>query len=516
MKPMLDSRSLLLEKGAALAAAWLHRYRIPFFSSVFFGLLAYGYAFTNKLVNHDEVRSLFIKGETVTSGRWGLGLMDSIFPNYSMPWIYGLLTVFLIAVAVCFLVHMFHLKNPVVQVLMSGSVMVFPSLMGLFGYMFTSTSFALSFLLAVIAAAWIRDLNKWYVLPALGCLVLSLSIYQSYVSVTASLLVLFLIQQLLRENCPLAVLRKGICFVVFLVSALGLYYLGTQIVLWLTGNTLNTYASNNLDVSLASVFRGVGLAYTNFVRFFTEGFCGLIPTAFSRKLHTVLLAVCLISLMLLILKAKERSAGQICLLLLLTVLLPLAVNCMYMITTPDSIHTLVLYSFVAVYIFTGILADLILQDSGRCVISAIGVNVLTVLLAWIILINTYAANQAYLHLHLRYENAYAFYTSLAADIKMTPGFDENTKLAIIGTYRQPDFYSTQFEEIHTITGIYGFVPDSYSKEHFLEYYIGFPVPFASEQEIAQIQNTSEFREMAVYPYYGSLQKMGDFLIVKLS
>ena len=119
-------------------------------------------------------------------------------------------------------------------------------------------------------------------------------------------------------------------------------------------------------------------------------------------------------------------------------------------------------------------------------------------------------------LYLRYENASAFYTSLIADIKMDPGFDQNSKLAIIGEYRQPDFYPLQFEAIHSITGIYGFVPDSYSKDYFINYYTGFPIEFATEEEVAALMTTPDFEAMGTYPYYGSLRKIGDFFVVKLS
>ncbi len=516
MKQHSASGTLILEKAAVSAADFLRLHRLPFISSFLFGLLAYGYVFTNKLLNHDEVTSLFSKGGTVTSGRWGLGALDSIFPNYSMPWIYGLITVLLISLAVCVLISMFRVKNRLLQVLLAGCVMVFPSLIGLFGYMFTSSSFALAFFLAVFAAATVQPLKKWNILFSLGCLVLSLSIYQSYISVAAGLLVLALIQQLLQGEKSGTVLIRGICYVVFLVLALGIYYLGTQIILRLTGNVLNGYASQNLAFSLSSVLNGIVLAYSSFFRFFSEGFLGLIPTAFSRGLHGILLGAVLVLLLLHTLSnARKRPDGSV-LLILLLIILPLAVNCMYMITTPESIHTLVMYGFICVYILAVILADYFLSsDSFQC-ISGVCLNIMTAVMALMIAANIYIANQAYLHLQLRYENASAFYTSLIADIKLTPGFDADTKLAIIGNYQQPEYYSEQFEHIHAITGIYGFVPDSYSKHHFMEYYTGFPIPFASEEEIQQIQASPEFQSMAVYPYYGSLLKIGDILVVKLS
>jgi len=515
MKKHSGSGTLLLEKFTASAAAFLFQYRLPFCASCFFGFLAYGFVLTNKLVNHDEVASLFTKGATVTSGRWGLGALDSIFPNYSMPWIYGLITIFLIALSVCLMVRIFQVKNRLLQVLLSGCVVAFPSLIGLFGYMFTSCSFALAFSLAVCCAALLQTRNKWLLLPALGCLVLSLSIYQAYISVAAGLLVLILIQQLLDEEAPAVVLRRGIGFVIFLVLGLGLYLLGTQIVLRITGNQLNNYASEKIAFSLSTVFRGVVLAYCNFLRFFTEGFQGLIPTGFSRCLHWILMATGGILLMIHLLVAKKEPF-RVILLVLLTAILPLAINCMYMITTEDSIHTLVLYGFVAVYLLAILLADRLLSNPGLVALSGVVLNILTVVMALIIAANTYIANQAYLQLYLRYENAAAFYTSLIADIKMMPDFTEDTKLAVIGEYQQPEYYYEQFEQIHGITGIYGFLPDNYSNDFFLEYYTGFPIDFASGEEIVQITATPEFEAMAVYPYYGSLQKIGTILVVKLS
>ena len=141
---------------------------------------------------------------------------------------------------------------------------------------------------------------------------------------------------------------------------------------------------------------------------------------------------------------------------------------------------------------------------------------LSLVMALIIAGNIYLANEAYLLLHLRYENAYSFYTSLVADIKLTPGFDENTRLAVIGTYREPDYYLEQFPFSDHVTGTDGFLPDIYSKDRFLEYYIGFPIPMVSDEEIAAITATAEFEEMALYPYYGSMKLIDDILVVKLS
>ena len=511
---------LLLEYIARWGSSQLRKYRVSFSASVLFGLLAYLFAFTNKLVNHDEVHCLFSKGATVTSGRWGLGLLDIIFPNYSMPWIYGVITVFLIALSICLIISIFQIRSKLLQVLLAGSIMVFPSLIGTFGYMFTSNSYALSFLLAVLAVWFLRHGGTFGPIPALVCMVGSLSIYQSYIAVSASLLVLVLIRQLLKENQPVAVIRRGCFFVAFLILSLGLYYLASQIIFRITGTTFSNYAQDSITFSLSSIPGKILLAYEMFLLFFSEQKHCLIPSDLSRVAHILIVLVIGVLLVLWALRQTGRNGLRFLLLFALVAILPPAINCMYLITSAESIHTLVLYGFVAVYILAAILIEDSLDVvSGKGHIQILrkpALNLATLALSLVIVINVYVANAAYLNLHLRYENAYAFYTSLLADLKMMPEFQEDTKLAVTGFWKNPDYFEDNFQFAHYLAGMYGFVPDSYSNESFLKYYIGVASPFASAEEIAEITASPEYADMAVYPYYGSVQLFDDVLVVKLS
>lgn len=518
-----DCRPLLLEKAGKWLVMRVQENKVPLLASAIFGMLAYMFAFTNKLVNHDEVFCLFSKGATVDSGRWGLGALDSLFPNYSMPWIYGVITIVLMAVAICIILRIFAIGNKLLQVLLTGTILVFPSLIGTFGYMYTSSSYAVSFLLAVLAVWLLQKPSKWYALPALVCMVLSLSIYQSYIAVAASLLVLVLIRQLLQGDTAISVIGKGIYFVAFLIASLGLYCIGTGIVLRITGTVLNDYSSESITFDLSSIPTGIGLAYASFFRFLAEGYRGLIPTFLSRCMHVLFLAAAGILLLIWCFLQKGKNGSRFLLLLVLIALLPLAINCMYLITAANSIHTLVLYGFIAVYILGAMIADtclpLIFPGKLSDLCRRIALNAVILAMAVVSVVNIYIANEAYLNLYLRYENAYAFYTSLMADVKRMPGFQEGTKLAIIGDWQEPDYYTEQFpflDQFTGITGINGFTVDSYSRERFLKYYLGFTIPFASDAEMEAMKSSPEYKNMAVYPYYGSMAMIGDILVIKLS
>lgn len=116
--------------------------------------MAHGFAFTNKLVVHDDVEYLFQKGADVSSGRWFLPILSAIFPDFSMPWIYGIITIVLFALSACIIVQIFDVKNPVLKGLTGALIVSFSSLTGVFGYMFTSTSYGVCFLM-IFTIMWL-------------------------------------------------------------------------------------------------------------------------------------------------------------------------------------------------------------------------------------------------------------------------------------------------------------------------------------------------------------------------
>ncbi len=173
---------------------------VPILSSLVFGLLAYMFAFTNKLPNHDDLFYMFDKGATFISGRWGLELIKILFPDYSMPWIYGVLTLMTVTIAICLIISIFQIRNPLLQSLVSGCVMVSPALIGTFSYMFTASAYGVSFLLAVLAVFVLNRSKGKKFIPAAVLMILSLSIYQAYISIAASFFIIIMIQGLMQEK----------------------------------------------------------------------------------------------------------------------------------------------------------------------------------------------------------------------------------------------------------------------------------------------------------------------------
>jgi len=55
----------------------------------------------------------------------------------------------------------------------------------------------------------------------------------------------------------------------------------------------------------------------------------------------------------------------------------------------------------------------------------------------------------------------------------------------------------------------------YSRENFLRRYMGTDIPLADVETVAALEKSEEFMAMAEYPYYGSVKKIDDCIVVKL-
>ena len=496
---MNDKNLSLTDRIWQVLCRFLAENKVPFISALVAGFLTHGFALTNKLVNHDEIESLFGKGATITSGRWGLELVKVLFPDWSMPWIYGIISIVLMSLAVCTALRMLKLRSKPMQALVAMLVLSFPALTGNFCFMFTSTAYALAFFLVMTALELYLKGGRLNLAMSIVGLVFALSMYQAYISVLASMFVLLMILQAVDGESIKNNVLFGLKALLMMGVSIAVYYGLTLLVFRITGAEFNTYVTENVNGDVGLI-RRIRMAYDAFFYIFSFRNFYVITSEASRYIHIILGLLTIVSL------ACGKKAPNVCMAAFLTALLPLSICCMYLIMSNESIHTLVMYSFVTVYM---LLAALMERVKLRTVRDAAALLLFAVLVS-----NVYFGNMTYLKLKLQYENAYSFYTSLMAQVKNTEGFDEDTELAFIG---RQDNLLHQFPQLDTelLMGPAKDLVNIYSRENFIKYYLGFDIPFASEASLEKLSDDERVLEMAEYPYYGSVQKIDDYIVVKL-
>lgn len=480
------------------------RDRLPFFASLGFGLLAYGFCMTNKIPVGDDLNplGLFGKGITTPSGRYGLELLRFVMPDVSMPWIYGLMSIVLLAAAVCVTVRLFEIKSPVLQILLAGAFATFPAQAGTMLYTFTAAPYAVSLLLTVTGVWYFITgrRGRWIVSPLL--IGFSCSIYQGYFSIAASFCVIYMIVQLCRtKKTALAVFREGVMMLAMLLLSLALYGLALLAALKLLNLPLLQEAVND-SLSFPRRFLVV---YKSWLMTFFDGRFGYVPNKVSRVMHLALLLV--VGVTMLAQLRKKGDLPSLGLAGLCLFLWPLSCYCLYLLADSGFIHSLSLYSFASLYVLCAALLD------GWKPAPAPALRRVTALSLTVILCgNIYYANALYLRYYLRFEELKSFYTTLLTRVMETPGFAEGDRLALVG-----DAPALRYDIDRHFTDAPLQLPSlelgsvTYA-EDIISQYLGCDIPFASEEEAAALETDG----MPVYPYDGSVQRIGDVIAVKFS
>lgn len=460
------------------------------------------FVFTNKLLNLDELAGLFGKGETVSSGRWGLALTSFIFPDYSMPWINGLICILLLSVSICLIIGIFEIKKPILQVLLSGLIIAFPSQAVTFAYMFTCAPYALSALFAVWSVYLVTKGGKGRYIAAVVLLCLSVSIYQAYFTLSVSLCVVYFIMQTLRGREIKSIITDGLRCILSVILALAVYFVINKAVMHFAAVEYNSYATAAWNSDIKSILGGIRVAFTAFFGYFLKGHYHLAPTVFSMAVHTLLAVVIAVPVVTWFIKCRD-NARKI-LLLALIIVFPLSVNCIYIISSQR--HTLMLLSFTSVYVLAACLLEEL--DFKRLRGAAL------VCMGLILVCNIFYSNRLYLKMKLEYEEAYGFYSSIVTRVKSAEGYDNDTMLIITGDANELVYHA---DEIDTsdIVGIMEGLLNIYSRSDFLRYYIGYDYNPVDWDAWGALDAMGEVEKMPVFPYDGSVKKFGDFMVVKL-
>lgn len=482
------------------------RDRLPFFSALGFGLLAYGFCMLNKIPVGDDLVGLFSKGATTVSGRYGLELLRLVMPDVSMPWIYGLMSILMLSAAVCVIVRLFEIKSPILQVLLAGVFVCFPAEAGTMLYMFTAAPYALALLLT-LTGLWLFTAGKkgrWISAPLL--IGFSCSIYQGYFSIAASFCVIRMIVLLCRsEKTAPEVFREGVKMLAMLLSSLALYGLALLIASRLLGFPLLHEVINGKQ-SFPLRFL---VAYSSWLKTLAQGRFGYVHGNASRAMHLVLLLAAGCA-MLAQLRRKSRLScvplTGLCLMLY-----PLSCYCLYLLADNSYIHSLSLYSFASLYVLCAALLD------GWEAPHAQALRRVTALaLAVILCGNIYYANALYLRYYLRFEELKSFYTAMLTRVMSTPGYAEGDRLAIVGGAPALRYDIDQhFTDAPLILPSLELGSTDYA-EYIVKEYLGCDIPFAAAQETALLETDSAVEDMPVYPYGGSVQKKDDMIVVKFS
>ena len=494
--------------------------RAAFLGALIGGLAAQGMGLFNKFSWHDDIFQLFGTGATITSGRWMLQVLmeaeDLLFGGHcSVPLLHGFFALLCVGASAGLMVALLRIRRPPLCALLGAVMAAFPMLTALFGFMFTAPAYSLA-LLMITAGAWLLCAEgRWgWKIPGILLCVCSVGIYQAFLPLLLSLLLLSDLRMLAEgERPPAALLRRvagqGICLALIMAA----YLAGSRFFLRKYGLVLDTYMGINQAASTSPLvyLERAGRAYREFFLPSRNVSWDMYP---QHAHYLYLLMLCADGLMGLRLAFTtwRRSRGRAALTLLLLALFPLGCNFIFVMS--EGVHGLMTYGQVMQFAVFLYLADRLEIRDLRLRRLASGIAALLLSLTGVM----YARydNQCYLKTAFQQQQAISYYTTLVSRIRGAEGYEDGLPVVFLNEGKIRDKTLANIDELDFIRlDPYADTMDTYLNSYawgaFMERWCGFRAPWADPAEAAALP---EVKEMPHYPDDGSVRRIGDLMVVR--
>lgn len=511
------------------------KYRVTFFATIILGLCAHLYQFTNKLFNYDELgHTPKGFGSGISLGRWGLELLgdvtDKFFGTYSLPFLNGLLTLFMIAISACFIVSALDIKDYVFCALIGGICAVFPTITCTYFFMYTAPYYGMALLLSTLSGYLvIRKRGIISYLCAILALTFATGIYQAYYPVAVCLVMINMaVLAYYDEWNAKDIIKRGLFYVSFLLLGLVLYLLINQLAVRFSGVHLSEYQNigQMSSITISDIGKGIIRCYSSyFSMMLTRDVYQLNPTIFT-KISFLLLNMSVFVITILNLMNRQKDRINRFMFTATIAVFPVGVFLIYLMAPNSYVYSLMLYPCLFVFLLPITLCNHMMSQNSVGGGTTATTSMIRQLITWTsalftticIFIYVWFANGNYQALQYTNYHDLAYYTVMMSQVKGLDGFHQEMPVVFVGT------------EIRDITNQAGSLVDerfnlsgkvqsnigTYANGNIIGQYLGFTPATLPWEEIERLSETKEIKEMPCYPEDGSIKIVNENIIVKLA
>lgn len=503
------------------------KYKVTFFAALISGLFSHMFALVNVMHNYDSINASFHGfGNGVESGRWSLTfismVMHKFFGGYNLPWFNGVVTLILLSISAVFIVSSFDIRKHSSAMLIGVLFVVFPTVSSILFFRFVSMYDAFAILLAIVAA-WILNRSKYGALISAVCTAISMGIYQAYFPITVTMLIVVLIRATLRQFSAEVVIKKGLYYLFCLVLGLAMYFIMQKLSLICFGVDLLNYqgiskmGAVNIRELPAIIFK----AYKSFLTFFLNNYCSLTPNILSKCAALCLWVLSIITTGL-ILIAKKGKVGQWLMVACLYLIFPISVNLIEVMAPESHVYTMMVYSFVFVYITPVVLAEelcsipIVVLKRG---INKFGAQVVTatfLILSAVSINYIYLDNVNYTSMYYATKQTENYMNALVTQVRMTEGYRSSQEWVFIGESFEDPLLVSEWGDVPKYGGNDTFYINAYSRIRWINTYFGYNIPLAEEKTINKLKEKSVVKDMPCFPDEGSICVVENHVVIKLS
>lgn len=504
--------------------------KICLVSGIMIGWITHFYMLSHKFPNWDDANNIGSFGSGDFLGRWFLKYIHPLGGKYSVPAVHGFWFLLCIAVSACLVLEILQIKSTTGAILTAAVLETFPSVVSTMTFMFTAYAYGIGILMVVSAVYLLRKYRYGW-LPCTILLICVLGTYQSYISFAITLMLLGMIADIFHGKKFPEILKKGIVCVFVLGVGVLIYMKLSHVIYPNLDNETYGGVGNMGQIAVSEIPTLIGRCYKRFLEYFLwKPFAFVSGTAQAANIVTCVLAIVLF-LYLVVARKMYRDIWTFLMLILLCGLVPLAAAFIYFMAPEVTYSMLMLYAYALIYVTVLALLEYCMEDWHGRPVSGRWRNGLryaaVIVVTATIFVSSYTdyllANRAYLRTNFATERVQQYFNRVIAMVETTEGYENGDSIEILGEFYYRDNPSTvevdilDSEDLRELDGVAlenGLITTSV-RDNFIKMFVGYDMADLSSSDREAIMETEEYKDMAVYPKEGCVQKIHDIWVVKM-
>lgn len=507
--------------------------------TLFFCLFAHGYRFANNILSHDALLEVVQDDSSwqIALGRIMHPILILLRGGICSPWLICFLETVWLILAVCFMADILDIRSDVCLAVLSGIVVCNHTFINInAAFLQCADFYAFALFMSVLGVWLMKQGGMLKTVVGIICLILCLGTYQAYICVTLALIVMLAIRRLSDGEYWHSTARNLFKYALVLFAAAFLYLAGWKMLLRILGIwTADTYngmahLGDYSEISFVSViitcYKKIFDFFINPRPFSTMTFRGINLSILWKWLIRLINAAVFVKLGITLYRIRRQNChtgsgdGEsrqrwICgniLMLFLIVVFPLCCNFVCLMSKGME-HDLMTFAFVFPYILAIMFDDNVADVSSHRMSRFISYAT-PILLSVIIWSNAVYANQTYYKKSLQEQSAISLMTRIVNDIEKHEGYIPGmTPVAFIGSFENSP-YTTE------LSGFTDIMPQGMGRTaltYFGTDYAMLKYVINVNMNLTRVDEwDAEMSSMPCYPADGSINYIGDVLIVKIS
>ncbi len=492
-----------------------HIWKRVLLSAALFTLAAHGFLFTNEFFSHDSISYFtYATGSVpfyISIGRFVIPAYEWLKGAVAAPWLIGLLFLLWTALSSFLLVRLFQIRSVGGQILTSGLVCTNLALT-LTGatYIYCMDEYAFA-LLACVLAVYCFTKGRWWSMAGLVSLVASLSVYQPYFTVAASLCLLLLLRRAAKGESAGHVIASAIRYLGLLAAGFVVYFGAWTLLCTVSGVAKRRVEESVLGgLNLGKLLDLIVHANVSYVKelFDGSGILGhLLPVV-----HVLLLVILFWRLGKILLDQSMQMGGRV-LLLLLACLIPTAFRSAEILLAGSATE---LMTFAGELLYLLVIVALESDEGGREREYPVRMAAMF-LLCCVLWQHVVYANQVYMKKELEHQATLTLASRVIDRVELLEGYiPGETPVAFVGRLDDNSYLNhgrEAFSNIQRTVGLWKDYGATYNMGRYLTDYLNYPLLWDTETDFSQ---WTEVQEMPAFPAADSIAMVDGTVVVKLS